>query len=296
MGVTSGPVLIPSLLLTTSPLTDVWDGWTVQPASAEALPHAAGLLVPHDGQPVRDVQHRPDRWAVLTLISGAVRGGLPVLAWGTGAALAGRVLGAAIQAGRRAEGGESTAEEWVALPRNAHAEQWLDAAPLLWRAGAVTAWAGETLPGALKLEFLTRLETPTLRTPATPLESMGGETALRPLLADFYAQTRADAVLGPIFAAHVSDWEAHLEAVTAFWITMLGGPTQAGGQHWRGNLNHIHAPLGIRGVHLARWLALFRAAAEAHLPPDAAQVLTSRAEAMGARLGKRRANGTGSSR
>lgn len=275
------------LLLTTSPLPNLWDGWTVQPASADALAHAAGLLVPHDGQPVRDVQHRPDRWALLTLVSGAVRGGLPVLAWGTGAALAGRVLGAAIQAGAKAEGRESTVEEWAALPRTAHAERWLGSAPLLWRAGTVTAWAGGTLPDPLKLEFLTGLKTPGPRTPATPLESIGGEAALRPLLADFYARARADAVLGPIFAAHVSGWEAHLEAVTAFWVTMLGGPTQAGGQHWRGNLNHIHAPLGVRGVHLARWLALFRASAEAHLPSDAAQVLISRAEAMGTRLGRK---------
>jgi hemoglobin len=282
--------VISRLLLTTSPLPLVgWHGWTVQPASTDALPHAAGLLIPHDGQPVRDVQHRPDRWALLTLISGAVRGGVPVLAWGTGAALAGRVLGAAIQTGIQAQGGESTAQEWAALPRDAQAERWLGHAPLLWRAGTVTAWAGETLPDPLKLEFLTLLETPTPRTPATPLERIGGEAVLRPLLADFYAQARADALLGPVFAAHVSDWEAHLEAVTAFWVTMLGGQTELGGQRWRGNLNHIHAPLGVRGVHLARWLALFRTSAEAHLPPDAAQVLISRAEAMGQRLGQKRA-------
>ncbi|ANE44928.1 hypothetical protein SU48_10335 [Deinococcus puniceus] len=136
------------------------------------------------------------------------------------------------------------------------------------------------------------LEVPTPHTPATPLESIGGEAVLRPLLADFYAQARADGVLGPVFAAHVSDWEAHLEAVTAFWVTMLGGGTELGSQRWRGNLNHIHAPLGVRGVHLARWLALFRTAAEAHLPPDAAQVLISRAEAMGQRLGQKRASRT----
>ena len=281
------------LLLTTSPLPDEWAGWAVQPATTDALPHAAGLLVPHDGQPVQDVQHRPDRWALLMLVSGAVRGGLPVLAWGSGAALAGRVLGAAIQTGVQTEEDESTAQEWAALPRNAHAERWLGTAPLLWKAGNVTAWAGKTLPDTLKQEFLTLLETPTPRTPATPLDSIGGEAALRPLLADFYARARADEVLGPVFAAHVQDWEAHLEAVTAFWVTMLGGRALGGGAAWRGNLNHIHAPLGVRGVHLARWLALFRAAAEAHLPPDAAQILTARAEAMGKRLGRQRA-GAGS--
>ena len=108
------------------------------------------------------------------------------------------------------------------------------------------------------------------------------------LLTDFYARARTDALLGPVFDAHVTDWDAHLEHVTAFWVTLLGG-----GPAWRGNLNRVHAGLGIRGPHLARWLALFGEAARAHLPPEAAALLLTRAEAMGSRLGTREQPGNG---
>ncbi|WP_019588194.1 group III truncated hemoglobin [Deinococcus apachensis] len=273
--------MTPSPLLTTSPLTAFGVG--VVEATPDELFTAAGLLVPHDGGPVADIRDRPDRWALLTLLSGAVRRSVPVLAWGTGAAMAGRALGARVRVG----GGPDPALEWSELPRGAVTEEWEGEVPLLWRAGNVTAWAGVTLPEALREAFLAGLASTGPRTPGTPLEMVGGEAALRPLLADFYARARADDLLGPLFAAHVTDWDAHLDRVTAFWVTMLGG-----GAAWRGNLNSVHAGLGIRGPHLARWLALFRAAAQAHLSPQAAALLTTRAEAMGARLGQgKRGNG-----
>lgn len=273
--------MTPGPLLTTSPLTVF--GTEVVEAHLDNLPTAAGLLVPHDGGPVADIRERPDRWARLALLSGAVRRGVPVLAWGTGAALAGRALGARVRAG----GGRDLAPEWSELPRGAVAEMWEGEVPLLWRAGSVTAWAGVTLPESLRTAFLAGLENARPRTPGTPLEAVGGESALRLLLADFYARARADDLLGPLFAAHVKDWDAHLDRVTAFWVTMLGG-----GAAWRGNLNSVHAGLGIRGPHLARWLALFGEAAQAHLSPEAAARLIARAEAMGARLGQgKRGNG-----
>lgn len=267
--------MTPGPLLTTSPLPGF--GVRLLGATPENLPTAAGLLVPHDGEPVADVQSRPDRWERLALLSGAVRRDVPVLAWGTGAALAGRVLGAPIRTGGR----KDLAPEWAEVPRSATVEKWQGEVPLLWRAGSVTAWAGVHLPGALRDAFLTGLMDAGPRSPGTPLEAVGGEAALRPLLADFYTRARADDLLGPLFAAHVTDWDTHLDRVTAFWVTLLGG-----GAAWRGNLNTAHAGLGIRGAHLARWLALFREAAGAHLPPEAAARLTSRAEAMGARLGQ----------
>jgi len=256
-------------LLSTSPLP----GWAVQAASPQALSTAAGLLVPHDGEPVADVRGRPDRWALLTLVSGAVRRGLPVLAWGSGAALAGRVLGARVHPG-------GPAGEWAQGPRGAEVLTWQGQVPLLWRAGRVTAWAGVTLPDTLRAEFLASLASAGERTPGTPLEAVGGEAALRALLADFYARARADELLGPVFAAHVTDWDTHLEHVTAFWVMLLGG-----GPTWRGNLNRIHAGLGIRSAHLARWLELFGDAARAHLAPEAAALLLARAQTMGERLG-----------
>lgn len=269
--------MTPGPLLTTLPLPE-WEG-VVVPATPGALGTAAGLLVPHDGGPVADVRGRPDRWALLALVSGAVRRGVPVLAWGTGAALAGRTLGAQV---RRGQPDGELPEEWSEAPRDARVETWRGEVPLLWRAGSVTAWAGVTLPDDLRTSFLASLPTSGPRAPGSPLEAVGGEATLRALLVDFYGRARADDLLGPVFAAHVKDWDTHLDRVTAFWVTMLGG-----GPAWRGNLNAAHTGLGVRGEHLGRWLALFGEAARAHLPADAAELLLARAGAMGARLSKR---------
>ncbi|MEF2278561.1 group III truncated hemoglobin [Deinococcus sp. YIM 134068] len=266
-------------LLTTLPVTEFGE---TEPAMPDALPTAAGLLVPHDGGPVADVRERPDRWVLLTLVSSALRRGVPVLAWGTGAALLGRALGARVRVEDVPEASVPLAAEWSEPLRGAVVERWTGEVPLLWRTPGVTAWAGVTLPEELRTEFLATLDEATPRSPGSPLEEIGGEPALRALLTDFYSRARADELIGPVFAAHVEDWDAHLGRVTAFWVTMLGG-----GVAWRGNLNTVHGGLGLRSPHLARWLTLFREAAGAHLGPHEAALLVGRAEAMGARLGGR---------
>ncbi|WP_221088266.1 group III truncated hemoglobin [Deinococcus aquaedulcis] len=265
-------------LLTLSPLPE-WPG-TV-PAALAGLATAAALLLPHDGLPVADVQGRPERWAQLALVSGALRAGVPVLGWGTGAALLGRALGALVHTGT---------PDWSALPRGAQALAWAGPGPLQvplhWRLDRAVAWAGPNLPAQVRADFLAALPGWISRRPASPLEAVGGETAVRAVVGAFYRRAQADDLLGPVFAAQVQDWPAHLERVTAFWVTMLGG-SGAGGPPWRGNLNTAHAGLGVRAAHLARWLALWQATAHDLLPPPAAELLSQRAQAMGARLGAR---------
>ena len=46
------------------------------------------------------------------------------------------------------------------------------------------------------------------------------ERMLADLVDRFYAKVRADALLGPIFAAHVADWGPHLERMAAFWSSV----------------------------------------------------------------------------
>ena len=53
---------------------------------------------------------------------------------------------------------------------------------------------------------------------------MGGRPALVELLRYFYADVRQHAEIGPIFAAHVSDWPTHLEKIADFWSGVTGGP------------------------------------------------------------------------
>lgn len=250
------------------------------------LTGVSGVLVPHDGGPVADLLDRPDRWALLDTLTQALRRDVPVLAWGSGAALAGRALGAGAYAGGADP--ERAPAEWSQAPRGAAVHAWAGAAPLHWTHGRVTAWAGTTLPPELHAAFVAALPGLRSRRPATPLEAVGGRATLRPLLADFYTRVRADALLGPVFAAHVGDWDAHLDRVTDFWATVLG--ERAGrGPRWRGDLHAAHAGLGVRRAHLDRWLTLFSDAAHAHLPPGEAQALRRRAAVMGGRLGSEHA-------
>lgn len=264
-------------VLTTSPLPPY------ELASRENLRWAAGLLVPHDGLPVADVSDAPERWELLQMLTEAIRRDIPVLAWGSGAALAGRALGAKVHAGQ---------PEWSDLPRGAQAHKWDGERPLHWTFARVTAWAANDVPEHIQQAFLDSLPALSSRRAATPLEEIGGAAVLRVLLTDFYARARADEVLGPTFEAHVQDWDAHLEHVTAFWATMLGGSAADGGG-WKGNINVSHAGLGIRRAHLSRWLELFGQAAKAHLPPEAAALLLRRAEAMALRLGKSKSKPSG---
>lgn len=267
--------ILPAMLLTSSPLP----GWLdTHQRGTVPIREAAGLLLPHDGGPVADLREQPARWALLTDVAAALRRGVPVLGWGSGAALLGRALGAAI---RRSEGGL----EWAALPRGAQAHTWAGEVPLHWTQGRAVAWAAPELPEVVRADFLAALPGWADRTPGSPLEEVGGVPALEAVVTEFYTRARRDPLLGPVFAAHVTDWPAHLGRVTAFWVTLLGGDEDF--TPWRGNLNAAHAGLGVRGEHLRAWLTLWETAARDLLPAPAADLLTARARAMGARLGGR---------
>jgi hemoglobin len=69
----------------------------------------------------------------------------------------------------------------------------------------------------------------------------------------FYSRIRADAALGPVFAAHVDDWSEHIEKLTRFWSSVLmmsgrykGTPLQS----------HLAIP-SLSAAHFERWLGLF---------------------------------------
>lgn len=87
------------------------------------------------------------------------------------------------------------------------------------------------------------------------------------VVADFYAEIRLHPTLGPIFAAHVTDWPAHEDKITRFWRNAIlqdrvydGRPMQA------------HRQAGdVMAAHFAPWLALFDSVLQRQLPaPDAA--------------------------
>ncbi|OBY24416.1 group III truncated hemoglobin [Leisingera sp. JC1] len=97
------------------------------------------------------------------------------------------------------------------------------------------------------------------------------------LVARFYSRVRADAVLGPVFNAAVTDWPEHEARIAAFWRgAILREPGYAG------NPMQVHlANPEIRPEHFPVWLALFRDTAERELSPETAQAFAALADRIG---------------
>lgn len=96
---------------------------------------------------------------------------------------------------------------------------------------------------------------------------------LRDLVHRFYDRVRADAILGPIFAAQITDWAPHLDRMVAFWssVALMTG-------QYHGRPVPAHTPLPINAAHFDRWLALFRATAADTCTPVGAAHVIERAE------------------
>lgn len=94
------------------------------------------------------------------------------------------------------------------------------------------------------------------------------------LVTSFYDRARADPLIGPVFAAIVTDWDGHLRALTAFWAAQLrgrgtyrGGPVAA----------HIAMAARIDPAMFDRWLTLWRDTACTVMEADDAKVLIEKA-------------------
>ena len=99
------------------------------------------------------------------------------------------------------------------------------------------------------------------------------EALLTDLVHRFYHRVRADAGLGPIFAARIDHWEPHLERMVRFWSSVA---LMTGSYH--GAPVPKHADLPVTWAHFERWLALFRETAYETCPPEGAAHVIERAE------------------
>lgn len=99
------------------------------------------------------------------------------------------------------------------------------------------------------------------------------------LVHTFYGKVQADTLLGPVFAARITDWEPHLAKMCAFWssVTLHTGT-------YRGRPMPAHAPLPVSAAHFDRWLALFEATADEVCPPVAATEFKTKARMIAASL------------
>src|SRR3546814_6393022 len=56
------------------------------------------------------------------------------------------------------------------------------------------------------------------------------EAQLAELVSHFYGKVRRDPELGPVFNGAISDWDTHLEKLTAFWSSVMLGTGRYRGQ------------------------------------------------------------------
>ena len=56
-----------------------------------------------------------------------------------------------------------------------------------------------------------------------PAPDLCTEAEIADLVHRFYARVRADALLGPIFDAHIVEWDPHLARMVDFWSSALRG-------------------------------------------------------------------------
>ncbi|ACB75430.1 truncated hemoglobin [Opitutus terrae] len=110
-------------------------------------------------------------------------------------------------------------------------------------------------------------------------ERLGGRPQLMRLLRHFYADVRQHQEIGPIFAAQISDWPAHLEKIGNFWSNVTGGPMR-----YDGPMPQRHFPLGLEPRHFEAWLDLWRRNCRIYLAPGEADEMIAAAEAIGERL------------
>lgn len=99
------------------------------------------------------------------------------------------------------------------------------------------------------------------------------EEKLTELVHRFYGKVRADPLLGPIFAARISDWSPHLESMVAFWssVALMTG-------RYHGAPVLAHAGLPVEWRHFEHWLILFRETATEICTPEGAAHVIARAE------------------
>ncbi|NYT35698.1 group III truncated hemoglobin [Allopusillimonas soli] len=89
-------------------------------------------------------------------------------------------------------------------------------------------------------------------------EELCTEAEITTLVHQFYARVREDALIGPVFDAHVHDWDSHLATMVRFWSSVLRGSGT-----YRGTPMPKHVALpGLNPDMFQRWLALFHETTE----------------------------------
>jgi hemoglobin len=112
-------------------------------------------------------------------------------------------------------------------------------------------------------------------------DRVGGQPGLLKLLHAFYADVRQHALLGPIFNAHIKNWNAHIAKIAEFWARQTGGPST-----YSGGFAAAHLKLGIEPEHFRHWLALWEFNCRRNLSATEAGEMIALAHSLAERLGR----------
>ena len=106
-------------------------------------------------------------------------------------------------------------------------------------------------------------------------------TSLTELVHRFYADVRADPLLGPVFEEALHDrWEAHLARMVDFWSTVA-----LGSKSFRGNVMTKHMALqGVTPAHFAAWVRLWGEHTNRLFAPEVAHGLQTAAHGIARNL------------
>jgi hemoglobin len=81
------------------------------------------------------------------------------------------------------------------------------------------------------------------------------EDQIRVVVVEFYRRARRDDQLGPVFEAHVREWDEHLTRMTDFWSAAL----LRSGRYSGRPVERHRAIAGLSRGHFDRWVELFEA-------------------------------------
>jgi hemoglobin len=112
----------------------------------------------------------------------------------------------------------------------------------------------------------------------TPHNDASGITneLIHDVVMEFYQRARRDGLLGPVFEAHIRDWEAHLGRMTDFWSAALLRTGRYSGRP----VERHRAISGLSAKHFDRWVELFEATVRALCLPGNAEAFLIRARRM----------------
>lgn len=101
------------------------------------------------------------------------------------------------------------------------------------------------------------------------------------LVRTFYGKVQEDGLLGPIFNGIITDWEAHFEHLTRFWVSNLFFTKNYHGDPMQKHIEVDQGPYGsINEIHFGVWLNIWYETVDELFKGEVAQRAKNRARTM----------------